>query len=474
MTRRSQAHATWSRLARLGALALMLWLPAMCARADASSRQFWFAHAADPQIGYGEDGRSRDADRFERLLAALDARGAAFVVIAGDLVQDRTFLQWRAFEQARKGAKLPLYLAPGNHDIVDVASLEDYRDRIGRDYYTADAKGVTLVIVDSETARDRTISGKEFSEQWAWLDATLVKCRTAQQPCMLVTHRPPFVDAVDEPEDPRNWPPDTRAQLLRMLKDNGVQHVLAGHLHTTHVAHDAASGVTIYSVGGTARVHDEQGFGYREMRLPAGKLQQRYVRMHELRAYTSFMGIEGWTPRIVHPTLRHSLLTLGECIAGCLFIMVAAAWRRAGLVLPRSTGRSLWLLLGSLQIFFGINEQLDLDELLLVSLRGLARTQGWVDIRHQVGAMVAGATVLLAIVGVCWLIARAGKARKLALLPIAMLAVPSAWFVLSVLSDHGFAMVLSLDAWDVLLFGATLVSIITGRRALRRACRTKN
>ena len=429
----------------------------------------WFMHAADPQVGYGELGRDVDAQRFRRLLERAHALGAQFVVVAGDLVQDRTWLQWRSFESARKDAAVPLYFVAGNHDVVDLDTLAAYRERVGPDHYVARRAGVVVVALDSEVMRDTRIDAAEHATQWRWLEKTLATERCRQSVCVAVMHRPPFVERADERDTDQNWPASTRARLLSLFQRHGVTTVLAGHLHETREAFDAASGVHVYVVGGTARVFDERGAGYRAFQIGPTGLSQRYVLFERFAVIPDFMGVDGWTPRLFAPSLRHWLLTLAECACGVLAWLVAAAWAAAGLRWPRTTAVALWRTIAAAFVFLGINEQMDFDELAVGLLRRAARASHWLDIRHTVGGIVAGGVVLAACALAVLMLARAGRGRALAWPVLLGLAVPCAWFVLSTLSDHGFGMVVSADTWDLLLFVAAGFSLFICSRALRQA-----
>ena len=438
--------------------------------ANHAHAQTWFALLGDPQVGYGFDGRTGDAIRFARVLSEVAERGAAFVVIPGDLVQDRSYFEWRAFILALETTRLPVHLTAGNHDVVDRDSLDAFRTELGRDYYDVTHEGVTLIVVDSETARAPSLDPQEFQKQWAWLERTLRERHKGATERFLVTHRPPFVEARDEPESGGNWPPDTRERLLDLLERYDVHHVLVGHLHQTRRAHDPKSGVTIYSVGGSARVTDEHGAGYRAFRVEGGKVHQRYVGLFATpSAPADFLGVPGWTPRIFYFSLRHWLLTVLYGVAGMLSLVAAARFRAPGKSWLTDTGWVLWGVIGSALWFFGVNEQLDFDELLVGAARAAAHTHGWFDIRHRVGTTIA-ATALsaagLTLVFVWW---RAGRARRPAWLALLALLCPTAWFVLSTLSDHDFGMVLGADTWDVLLFASVALGIFAAVRGSRLA-----
>ena len=86
---------------------------------------------------------------------------------------------------------------------------------------------------------------------------------------------PPFVKSADEGAKYQNLPPDARKRLLALAEKHGVKAILAGHLHKT--CEIRAGQLTIYVVGGTARVDDKRGFGYRIFKVRKDGFDQEYV-----------------------------------------------------------------------------------------------------------------------------------------------------------------------------------------------------
>src|SRR5262245_33266442 len=103
-----------------------------------------FIQMSDPQFGmYLKDaGFEHETVNFEFAIATANRLKPAFVVITGDLVNNRESAA-EAAEFQRVAAKLNpgirLFNVPGNHDVGNEPSPESltaYRERFGQDYYT--------------------------------------------------------------------------------------------------------------------------------------------------------------------------------------------------------------------------------------------------------------------------------------------------------------------------------------------------
>ena len=280
-------------------LVLSIGLLGMCSEADAPPettapsqptaeanvfQPFTFVHFGDPQMGFGKDGIDADKRRFVAAIRAANRIKADFVYIAGDLVHKRTQEEFVALAEAMKVFEVPVKIAPGNHDVTNHETLAVYRAKHGRDYYVFTRHNCDFVAVDSMLLSERVPWFKDKDEkfraeietQWKWLERTLAASKTKQRiHVFLLMHVPPFVKTVDEGNRYQNVPLDGRKRLLALAEKHGVKAILAGHLHKTCEIH--AGQLTIYVVGGTARVDDKKGFGYRVFKVRKDGFDQEYV-----------------------------------------------------------------------------------------------------------------------------------------------------------------------------------------------------
>jgi len=407
-----------------------------------------FALVGDPQIGYGQGGRRADAARFRLVAEHIAAGDLELTVIAGDLVQDRTV--WQRWSYDRVAALLPgrVLAVPGNHDIIDRASLAEWRRRHGADYGDAVWRNMAFILLNSETLRDSSISADENARQWKFLEQRLADHRAAGLAhIVLVMHRPPFVAREDEPEEGANWPPQARARLLALARTFGVRLILAGHLHrTARLA--TADGIQIIIGAGSARSFDQSPVAYHRIGYGPDGLQVRQVIVAPApREPFSVPGVPQWTPRLFDFSFRHWMFTLLYAGAGWLALRAA-----------RRHHNGHWMAAAVLLFFFAVNMQLDFDEVLREALSLAARAAGVQEIRHQITGAVGIAAAVLA--AALWAARWKLTDEKPSLLALGLLAPSTAWFFLSMISHHDWGLLFDEEWWDLAIL-ASLAGIAT-------------
>jgi Icc-related predicted phosphoesterase len=456
LTRSLTTKARGAVLAAALALLATL-LPARPVRAEpapegaATPGAFDFVLLGDPQIGYGTGGDLADGSRFREVLAAVDASRPALAVVAGDLVQNRSFWQWWIFDRAIKGSRTKSLLVAGNHDIVSESSLASFRASHGADHYRYVAGPVTFLVLDSEVMRSPDLSAREFDEQWRWFEKTLAS-EPAGQRVFLVAHRPPFANDEDEREAGQNWPPPARQRLLGAMRQHGVGWFLAGHLHARRTLH-TKDGITIVVEPGSARSFDASVIGYRAFHLEGDRVEEKLVKVLDAPAPPfSVPGFPGWTPRITDFSIRHWLFTLAYVATAALALRTARGLRAAKL----TPALGVWGAIAAALFFFGANMQLDFDEAFTELGRISAKVVGIYKVRHLI---TATALALGCAAGAWWLARRflASPRDRATTLALASLTIPTAWFCLSAISHHSLGMVLSEETWDVL----TVLAFVT-------------
>lgn len=260
-----------------------------------SERVFYLG---DPQIGFGHEGWQMDVKRFHAA-AARASQGDA-VLIAGDLVNNYdNATQMKGFDQVWPSAFEPrtAHLIPGNHDIDSntddeakfTKQLSWFRKNYGADYHSFETRYATFIMINSESLLlpHLGLDGKtpskalknETETQWSWIEASLAAAKGRGGHIVACTHHPPFLKTADEDHVYWNWPLEERKRLLGLLADHGVEHVLAGHTHTTTEV--SADGLNIYTTAGTARALDDNGCGYRVLTITPTAVSQEYVRIDQ-------------------------------------------------------------------------------------------------------------------------------------------------------------------------------------------------
>jgi len=261
-----------------------------------SFQPFIFFHFGDPQIGMNpNDTEINDTQRFlaasnqfNNYVSPTDSRPVAFVLIAGDLTNDRTPSQVTNFFSVynKYGKSKPAYLVPGNHDVNDSASLLQYRNTYSsvtgyNDYYSFVYNNCLFIALDSTTLiSNQSALAAEVEAQWSWLENELNSSKSQNAAYkFIIQHYPPFVVSENEPDSYNNFPQDARERYLNLVRTYQVSYLLCGHLHETKVIQPTDNAFTIYVVGGTAMVFDDQGFGYRIFNVDTSGVTQQYIRL---------------------------------------------------------------------------------------------------------------------------------------------------------------------------------------------------
>ncbi len=237
-----------------------------------------FVQLCDTQLGMG--GYKADVIRFSLAVKAINALDVAWVVVCGDLVNNGNDDQAVAdFKRIAAAFSMPVYLAPGNHDVGNeptVESLERYRRLQGADYYTAMEHGYKLLIVNTQLWKFHV--PEESEKHNTWFSEELLKTTQSGTPTLIVSHYPPFVATPDEADDYFNLPPEKRKELLTQVKAAGVKAWLAGHVHKNIVLD--YEGIPVVASATTSKNFDGAPFGFRVWEAREdGALDHRYVAM---------------------------------------------------------------------------------------------------------------------------------------------------------------------------------------------------
>ena len=154
---------------------------ASVARAD-----FRFVHISDPHVGAGEN-HLTDAKLFKEIIE-LDPK-PAFVVATGDICEIGTAAQYAQFQEALKSLTVPMYVAPGNHDVRwNPIGKEGFVKGVGQPMNQSwDYENVHFVTLDSTVLLEHW--GHISQDQLDWLKADLEKVG-AEKPVVIGFHHP--------------------------------------------------------------------------------------------------------------------------------------------------------------------------------------------------------------------------------------------------------------------------------------------
>ena len=195
---------------------------------------------------------------YERIWREAASESPAFVVTVGDSIEglnDSTAeAEWRRLEQILTPYRqIPLFLAPGNHDIWSAHSQSAFQKHAGHaPHYSFDHRQVHVTVLDN--SRSDILPPGEIQFLAEDLEA-----HKNQPVKFIVFHRPSWlVDAMLQ---------NPRFPLHQLAKKYGVRWVIAGHLH--QMLEVELEGVTYLSMAssgghlrGSERYEDGWFFGY--------------------------------------------------------------------------------------------------------------------------------------------------------------------------------------------------------------------
>ena len=191
---------------------------------------------------------------FEQVWREAAAENLAFVIGVGDTIQglnDATAEnEWLEVERMLAPYRqVPLYLAPGNHDIWSEKSERLFRQYARHaPHYSFDYAGAHFTILDNSR------SDQLAADELAFLESDL-RAHAGQPLKFVVSHRPSWLlDAALG---------NTRFPLHQLALKYGVRYVVAGHVHQMmHMELEGVSYLSLASSGGHLRLSGKYEDGW--------------------------------------------------------------------------------------------------------------------------------------------------------------------------------------------------------------------
>lgn len=259
------------------AVSLLTAVSVFAAQLSKEREPFSFVQMCDTQLGMG--GYEHDVLTFKQAVKQINELQADFVVICGDLVQTSNDKSFADFNGIKAKFTLPCYCAPGNHDVGNVptnASLANYREKIGKDYYSFEHKGYTIVVANTQLWKSPLAGESEKHD--SWFKTTLEEAKVKNSPVFVVVHYPLFVKDIEEEEAYFNLPIEKRKEIFGWCKDNGVVAFLAGHTHKQ--ISNEKDGILLVNGETTSKNFDKRPMGFRLWNVGGEKgPQHKFVKL---------------------------------------------------------------------------------------------------------------------------------------------------------------------------------------------------
>lgn len=230
---------------------------------------FTFVQLCDTQLGFG--GYDHDLETFKTAVKQINTLNPDFVVICGDLVNDRNDDSFADFKEIMGGFNMPCYNAPGNHDIGKVpndTTLNYYRKVIGKDYYKFQHKGCSFIVVNTQLWKANVANESEKHDRW--FKEALMDSSIRDDSKFVIGHYPLYLDTIEEEEVYSNLPLAKRKELISLFKENNVVAYLTGHTHRRVI--NNYDNIQLVSGENTSRNFDKNPLGYRVWKVSSDSI----------------------------------------------------------------------------------------------------------------------------------------------------------------------------------------------------------
>lgn len=212
----------------------------------------------DPQFGFFAENNSfeKETELYTEAVRQINELKPDFVVITGDFVNNsKDILQIDEFKRITSliDKSIPVYLSPGNHDLGQSPSKDDFEfyysnygkenDRFSFKHNNSAFIGFNSVIIKSEK------NNKDEKKQFRWLKKQLQRAKKSDN-IVLFTHYPFFIHDFNEKVTYSNQSMEVRNKYFRLFEKYGVDAIFAGHLHNNaEASHNGISMITTNAAG---------------------------------------------------------------------------------------------------------------------------------------------------------------------------------------------------------------------------------
>lgn len=205
-----------------------------------------------------------DEEELRRMLVKAKEAQVEMVVVAGDLTINGKMAELSKVKAVLDESGLNYEVIPGNHEY----SLENFNNFFGKDYQSVKIGEVKLILINN------AYKNGLGEEQLEWIRGEVAECRALT--CLAIMHKPlnNFFSAHVMGEGDEGVTEEA-SWLRKLLIDNGVKQIEAGHLH--YASSYELEGIRTDIVGAISRERNTQSPRYTELMIGKNLIERRVV-----------------------------------------------------------------------------------------------------------------------------------------------------------------------------------------------------
>ena len=273
------------------AISLLIFISTAGSQEKNNSDPYFIIQLTDPQFGMndGDKGFAYETALYEKAVKAINRLKPDFVVITGDLVNNRENRdQVAEFKRISSQIikEIPVWYLPGNHDIGQAPEQKDidmFVADYGHDRFAFNHKGSTFVGLNSQLIKSDNPEAEEI--QLTWLKDALVKAPVTGH-IIIFSHYPFFVKLALEPETYSNIAHAKRKKYLSLLSDYHADAIFAGHLHNN--SRGTYDGIDMITTSAVGKPLADAPSGLRIIKMYPDRVESTYYSLEEIPEIITF------------------------------------------------------------------------------------------------------------------------------------------------------------------------------------------
>jgi len=185
---------------------------------------------------------SREQERLQKAISAINKLRPKFVVVLGDMTcADPSLPSYIAQSEAvrrtlaRISETIPVLLLPGAHDMgksFNQSSIDAYIKRYGSDYYGFWFGGIRGIVLNSSLLIHPQNDPDHAAAQSAWFDEELEQAKLCAHHVMIFSHHAWCLSHQDEEDSEWVIPKTVRKKWFKLMHNRRVKGLFCGHYYS--------------------------------------------------------------------------------------------------------------------------------------------------------------------------------------------------------------------------------------------------